>query len=188
MENLLIYILKYRYFILFPLSIVEGPIIAIVAGFLCRQDVLNFWMVYIILIVGDNIGDTMYYALGYWSNSPLAVKLMSWLGIKKERLEKVKTYFGNNPFKAITFSKLILGVGVAGLFLAGKSKIPYARFFTICLFTSFVQSLVYLVVGWFFGEFYLQINHYFNYFASISIVVVLAVVLFYIVRSKLKKL
>lgn len=188
MATLLIYILKYRYFILFPLSIIEGPIIAIVAGFLCRQGILNFLIVYCILIAGDIIGDSMYYALGYWSNSPFAMKLVNRMGIKKDRLEKVKFYFGSNPFKAITLSKLILGVGVAGLFLAGKSKISYARFFTICLIISFVQCLLYLIIGWFFGEFYLQINHYFNYIASMSIVVVLATVLFYTVRSKFKKL
>lgn len=182
------YILKYRYFILLPLSVIEGPIIAVVSGFLCRQGILNFLLVYCILIIGDTIGDSVYYALGYYSNSPFALKLISWLGIKKDRLEKVKFYFGNNPLKAITISKLILGVGVAGLFLAGKSKIPYSQFFTICLITSFIQCLAYLVTGWFFGEFYLQINHYFNYFASISIVLVLAGILFFTVRSKLKKL
>lgn len=188
MEHVLLLLIRYRYFILFPLAIVEGPVVTIIAGFLCSIGVFNPFLVYAIIIVADNIGDTLYYALGYWGRSGHLEKLSTWLGLTQQRLDRVKKYIGSNPYKTITLSKIILGVGVAGLFLAGKSKVPYLRFFKICLLTSIVQCAVYLGIGYFFGAFYQQISHYLDYVASISIVAAIGLILFFIIRSKLKKI
>lgn len=187
MEHVFYLIIRYRYVILFPLAIVEGPIITIISGFLCSTGFFRLYLVYPIVILGDNIGDFLYYSLGRWVSSDLLERFGKWIGITPKKMDGVKDYISINPNKTIGFSKIILGIGVAGLVLAGKSKVPFGRFFKICFLTSIAQSAVYLGAGWFFGTFYLQISHYLNYFASLSIVTALALALFFIIKSKIKK-
>jgi membrane protein DedA with SNARE-associated domain len=97
-------------------------------------------------------------------------------------------FFDSNPIKTISLSKITLGMGVVGIYLAGNARIPYKKFISICLITSMVQYIFYLGIGLLFGHAYIQINHYLNYFASLSIIIALAVILFISIRSMLKKI
>lgn len=188
MEYIIELLHNYRYYILFPLVIVEGPIVTVIAGFLCNAGIFNVFIVFPIIVLGDLIGDSIYYALGYWGSSGWLQKLTIRLGLTQKRQQRITLYIANNSFKTILLSKLILGIGVSGLFLAGKSRLPYGRFIKICLLTSLLQCSFYLAVGWFFGTFYQTISRYLDIVASISILIVLVFLLFYFIRSKTKKL
>ena len=62
-------ILAYKYLILFPLALVEGPVIAIVAGFLIRLGYLDLSAAYLIMCAGDFFPDTAYYYIGKLAHS-----------------------------------------------------------------------------------------------------------------------
>lgn len=185
MELILSLLTEYKYYLLFPLAIFEGPILAVITGFLCSTGFLNPFISYSIILAGDIVGDSLYYWLGRLGNAPRLQKLIKWLGLTPERLERVKGFIDTNPYKTISLSKIILGIGVAGLFLAGKSKLSYLRFFSICLLASSVICAGYFSLGVFFGKAAEQINQYLNYFASISIVTAIAVFIIFKIRSGL---
>ena len=187
MEHAFELLITYKYFILFPLAIVEGPLITVIAGFLCSIGLLNPFIAYFIIIVADIIGDSLFYALGRWGRSAFLERVSRWLGLTPRRLVRIKTYMGANSFKTLALSKVILGIGVAGLYLAGRSKIAYTRFFSVCALTSLVQCGAYLLIGWFFGAFYQKISQYLDYFASLAIVIGLAFFLFFVIKSKINK-
>lgn len=186
MDHAIQLLAHYVYLILFPLAVIEGPIITVIAGFLCNNGLMNPIYAYLTVIAGDMVGDSFYYALGRWSQSAFFQKISRKLGITTNKLERVKKYISANPYKSISLSKVVLGVGIAGLFLAGQSKIPFGKYLIVCAITAAVQSAVYLVIGYFFGAFYHQISHYLNYFAGLAIVVTLIILLFLFIRSKLK--
>lgn len=188
MDNIIYLLSHYKYLILFPLAIVEGPILAVIAGFLCTTGVLNPVLVFPIIVAGDLIGDSLCYALGRWGIPKPLRKLAKRWGFKRETLDRVKTYFDANPVKTISLSKITLGIGVAGIYMAGHARIPYNRFIRICLMTSALQYLVYLSIGILFGDAYIQISRYLNFFASITIVTALAVVVFLLIRRMLQKI
>ena len=50
--------------ILAPLSIIEGPIVTVIAAYLARQGLLVLWQVAICVIIGDLLGDLLYYSVG----------------------------------------------------------------------------------------------------------------------------
>jgi membrane-associated protein len=187
MEYLLQLLTQFRYFILFPLAIVEGPIITVIAGFLCSLGFLNPLFVFPIIISGDVIGDSIYYGLGRSGNPKFFQKISKWIGINPKKIDPVISFFNANPIRTISLSKIVLGIGVAGLFLAGQAKIPYKKFLLVCLLTSFVQCAVYLCIGLLFGKAYLEINRYLTDFASITIIVTLVSFVFFIIKSKMKK-
>lgn len=181
-------LLKYKYVILFPLAIVEGPILAVVAGFLCTGGYLNLFIVYPIIVLGDIVGDTISYLFGRWGVPAFLKKVVKGFRFSPENVQSVRAYFGSNPRRTIALSKIALGIGIAGIYLAGNVRIPYHRFIRICLITSALQYVVYLSIGLLFGSAYKQISNYLDFFAASAIVILVAIILFYFVKSYRKKL
>ena len=113
-------LLTYKYLILIPLSIVEGPILMIVCGPLIMLGVLNPLLVYLIIVFGDIVGDFAQYYIGYYGK-----RLLPYFKITEEKLEKTKTYFNENYKKAIIMSKDVYGIGITGLVAACAVHIPF---------------------------------------------------------------
>ncbi len=181
MEYLFLLLTKYGYFILFPIAIVEGPIITIIAGFLASLGLMNVFIVFAIVMAGDIVGDSGAYMIGRSGG-----RLFSrYFKKHSDKLDKAKKYFETHHNKAIVLSKLIHGIGITGLFAAGSLNIPYKRYITICFLTTAVQSLALLTIGILFGHAYVQLNKYLNYFSTITITAGL-IVIFVIAIKKLK--
>ena len=188
LDHLIALLTEYKYFILFPLAIVEGPILAVIAGFLCTMGLLNPLIVFPVIVLGDVIGDSCCYILGRFAGFSWFKKLDKLVTPDiLEKTERFRVFFLDHPVRSISLSKITLGIGVAGIFVAGRLKIPYRRFIAICLLASSVQYIVYLSVGFLFGNAYLQINHYLNYLASILILAAIAVLLFISVKKLIPK-
>ncbi len=188
LETIFFLLLKYKYLLLFPLAIVEGPILAVIAGFFCTEGYLNLFIVYPIIVLADVVGDTIVYTFGRWGIPNFLKIFLTRLGLKRENIKKARFYFDANPKRTISLSKVTLGIGIAGIYLAGNARIPYVRFIRICVVTSALQYVVYLGIGILFGSAYKQINHYLNFFAAFSIVAFLAVILFYVIITIRKKI
>ncbi|MDQ6842743.1 MAG: VTT domain-containing protein [Bacteroidota bacterium] len=159
-----------------------------IAGFLCTQDYLNLFITYPVIVLGDIIGDTICYMLGRWVTPISLRRIVKRLSPTPEDMNRVRLYFNSNPNKTISLSKVTLGIGFAGIYLAGNAKIPYKRFIKICLITSALQYVVYLTIGLLFGSAYKQISSYLDFFAAFAIVTLLSFILFYSVKSIRKKL
>jgi membrane-associated protein len=188
MENILNLLLQYRYFILFPLAIIEGPILAVISGFLCVRGFLNPWIVLPVIVFGDVIGDSICFAFGKWGVPEKIKKFIYWIGPDPARVQRVKWFIEMHPKTIIPLSKLTLGIGVVGIYLIGNSGVTYKKFFRVCLLTSLFQYIFYLGIGLLFGHAYAQINRYMNYAASLTIILFLVVVLFFIIHSIRRKL
>jgi membrane-associated protein len=188
LENILYLLLKYKYFVLFPLAIVEGPILAVIAGFLCMGNYLNLFITYPVIVFGDIIGDTLCYMLGRWGTPGFLKKIIKRFAPPPEKIVAVRAYFNANPNKTIALSKITLGIGIAGIYTAGNARIPYNTFIRICLITSALQFVVYMGIGMLFGSAYKQISHFLNFFAAFTIVTVLAVIVIYFIKSIIKKI
>jgi len=171
-------LLTYKYIILIPLAIIEGPIVAVVCGFLVTLKIFNPFLVYIVLVVGDIVGDGGIYYIGYSGK-----RFLHYFKITEEKLEKAKIYFQENHKKAIVMSKLAHGIGFTGLIAAGASHVPYKRYFKTCALISIVQSFIMLMIGILFGHAYVQIGKYLNYYAAGTSVIVLVVLLFVFIRK-----
>ncbi len=186
LKSIFYLLVHYKYFFIFPLAILEGPILAIITGLLVSSGHLNFILAYSIIVAGDVTGDSIYYLLGRYSDKPFINKMMKRLGLTQSRLNGAKNYAATNPFKIISLSKIILGAGIAGLFVAGRSQLPYSKFISCCVITSLAMTALYLFVGYFFGEAYNTIFHYLNGFAAFTIIAFIAIALVLFAKSKMR--
>lgn len=181
MESLVLLLTKYGYFILFPIAVVEGPIITVIAGFLVSLGIMNAFIVYAIIMAGDIVGDSGVYLIGRSGGALFS----RYFKKHAEKINKAKAYFEIHQHKAIIMSKIFHGIGVAGLFTAGMLRVPYKRYVTISFITTTVQSLILIAVGILFGHAYIQINKYLNYYAAATIITG-AIIIFIVAIKKLK--
>src|SRR3989344_4113421 len=175
-------LLTYKYLIMIPLAIIEGPIMSVICGFLTTLGVFNPLLIFIVMVAGDIIGDGIYYYIGYSGK-----KLLRYLKISEEKIEKAKIYFQENHKKAIAGSKIMWGVGTVGLVAAGALHVPYKRYFRTCALYSLTQSFVMILLGVFFGQSYVIIGKYLDYYTAGASIIALFVILFIFFQIYRKK-
>ena len=184
MAHILFLLTKYKYLILFPISIVEGPIITMTAGFLVSTKFFNPFIAYILVLLGDMVGDSGCYFIG--RGGGWLYKRFFKNKNKKEEAETAKTYFEKHRTKALVLSKVMHGIGISGLFTAGSLKIPYSKFFTVCTIVSILQSAVFLLIGIVFGSAYLQFGKYLGDFTMIVAIIAVVGIIIFLMRKKYK--
>ncbi len=172
MAGLIALLTTYKYAIIFPLGVFEGPIIAVLCGFLATQGLLAWYVAFPVLVMADALGDWAYYALGRYGY-PIIRKWGHYVGITPERIAQAREYFSNNHFKMVAASKLIHAGGVAGLIAAGTVRLPFLKFAVQCLFISLLQSGVFFILGVLFGHAYEKIAEYMDFYVAGTAVAVL---------------
>ncbi len=171
-------LLTYKYWIIIPLSVMEGPILTVVAGFLVTLSIFNPLVIYLVVVLGDVVGDGIAYCFGYFGK-----RFLHYFKISDEKIEKAKVYFHENHRKAIFFSKVVYGLGTTGLITAGILHVPYKKYFKTCILISAAQAIILLAIGMLFGKAYVVIGKYLDYYAAGASVIAFIILLFILIRK-----
>lgn len=146
-------ILQYGYLILIPLSVIEGPIIAVAGGALASLGYFNVFVLAIFFFVLDIAKDAFYYALGHWGGkTKLAHKLLAKVGVQQDHLKDVKRLWENHPGKTMFVGKLSYGIASSFVVLAGTVGMSLKKFFGWGAAVAISQYWTLLAVGYFFGN------------------------------------
>ncbi len=182
-------LIHYRYILLFPIMVVEGPIITIIAGFLVSLGSLDFPITYAVAVTADLAGDTLYYLVGRFGANRVVDRWGKYLAVSWEQIDKLKRHFERHVGRTLLMGKLTHGAGGLILLAAGVAEVPYLLFFWFNLLGTLPKSLVLLLVGYYFGHGYQSINRYLNEVALLTICLVMLgglAFLFYGVRRSKK--
>ncbi len=175
LPQVLPWLIQYRYLLLFPIVVAEGPIVTVIAGFLVSLGYLDFPLTYTVAVMADLLGDSLYYFIGRLGAKRVADGWGQVLGISWDQIEKLKRHFERHVGKTLLLGKLTQGAGGLILVAAGAAEVPYPAFLWFNLLATLPKSLVLLLVGFYFGHAYRSIGTYLNIAALITIgVVVLA--------------
>ena len=174
------WLLAYRYFILFPIMVAEGPLATMASGFLTSLSIFNPFIALPIIIAGDVAGDVIYYYIGYFAHSfKWALWLTRKMGFENHR-ERVIESFQNHGGKLLFFGKLTHALGMVFLVGAGYSKISLKKFIWYNTLGTIIKSSALLGVGYLAGAAYRTYHAYFEYGSFIiSIGSLILVGLFY---------
>lgn len=162
----------YGYAIIFPISILEGPMVATLAGFLVSIGSLNAIIVFLLLLLGDMLGDTLYYALGRFTRRGKVPRWLGFLGIADHNVHIFEHYFQKHDWKIILLGKT-QAVGSVILFSAGFAKMPYKKFMGYNIVGSIPKIILFEGIGFYFGEAYNRLSTYFDYAAVASLALAL---------------
>lgn len=146
-------ILQYRYWILVPLSFIEGPVVAFVAGTLASVGFFNLYFLAALFFVRDVGLDGVYYAIGHFGGrTDFAKRMMNKIGITTDHLEQVRVLWEKRPFWTMFIGKLSYGIASAFIVVAGTVKMPLRIFFKYGIIVAVLQYGVLLFAGYFLGE------------------------------------
>lgn len=146
-------ILQYRYWILIPLSLIEGPIVAFVAGTLASFGYFNIYFLAALFFVRDVGLDGVYYAIGHFGGrTTFAERMLAKIGITDDHLEKVRVLWERRPFTTMFFGKLSYGIASAFIVVAGMVKMPLKTFFKYGIVVAILEYGLLLFAGYFLGE------------------------------------
>lgn len=146
-------ILQYRYWILIPLSLIEGPIVAFVAGTLASFGYFNIYFLAALFFVRDVGLDGVYYAIGHFGGrTTFAERMLAKIGITDDHLEKVRVLWEKRPFTTMFLGKLSYGIASAFIVVAGMVKMPLKTFFKYGIVVAILEYGTLLFAGYFLGE------------------------------------
>lgn len=159
------WLIHYRYFVLFPIVVVEGPIVTVIAGFLSSLGYLNVFVAYGVVVLGDLAGDSIYYAAGRWGKEGFLKRWGRFIGITMERIKQLQEYFAKHKGKTLILGKLSYGVGAPVLVAAGVADVPYCEFVGFNFIATLPKCLVLLLIGYYGGQGFTKISRYLDYTA-----------------------
>ena len=188
LSQLLVLLKSYKYILIFPVAIFEGPIVSVISGFLVSLGFLNGIATYVVLVLGDLVGDSLYYAVGrYWGNSAWAKKVMRPLGYSENTEQIIENYFAKHKGKTLLLAKFSYGLGGASEVAAGIAKVNYYEFLMFSLLGTLPKSLILVLIGFYAGSSYVKISSYLNSIEFVTLAIVALLVIGYTVLNKLSK-
>lgn len=145
-------ILEYRYWILVPLSFIEGPVIAFIAGMLASVGYFNLYFLAGFFFIRDVGLDALYYAVGHFGNkTAFAARMLKKLGITPDHLKQVHDLWQRRPGPTMLIGKLSYGIASAFIVVAGMVRMPLPAFFFYASVVAVLQYGTLLFLGYFLG-------------------------------------
>ena len=178
------FFITYKYLAIFPIAVVEGPIITIISGFLVSRGRLELFPVLFVVFLGDVVSDLAYYFLGRGSRH--MTKLLKFFHISDEKIQRLEKQFESSPWKTMIVAKMSYGLGSIFMIASGASRMSLKKFIEYIASLNFVRSSVLLSIGYYFGRAALHMGPtYLKYYTFA--VIVLIPTSYYVYRKRFKR-
>ena len=144
--------------LLLPLSILEGPIVTVIAAWLARLGLMPLGMVYLVCVLGDVIGDLILYWVGRRGLRIVPPKWRVRMGIRRARLNRLARHFDQSGGRTLVTAKLTHSLGFAALAAAGAAKMPLVPFIGYNLAATLPKTALFVVIGYALGQAHAMID------------------------------
>jgi membrane protein DedA with SNARE-associated domain len=141
-----------------------------------------------VIVTADLAGDSIYYALGYFSRKNFIQKWWHLIGITPDKLKNLENHFEKHQFKTLIIGKITHAVGAIVLVAAGMAKVPYKKFILFNLLATIPKSLILILSGFYFGHAYKKLDRFLDYSVIIILFAAVSFILIYFLTKKLAKL
>ncbi len=170
---------QYKYWVIFPIALIEGPIITVISGFLVNLGVLQGFVAYCVLVVADVLGDTLYYFAGrYWKHSSWIKKIVKFFGYDENTEKYLEEHFRKHKFKTFLIGKFTHGIGGMIEIASGIAGIRFWEYLFISFITTLPKAFILFFIGYYAGTYYEKINDYLQNVAFFTVTIVVFFVLF----------
>jgi membrane-associated protein len=176
---------QYQYSILLPISFLEGPIITVIAGYLTSLHIMNGYIAFLIVVIGDVLSDIFWYEVGYFGKPRALKRWGPHFGFTEERVKLIEEKYKNHQGKLVIIGKLAQGINGVFFVTAALIGISFWKFVFYSTAATLVKSAGLFLVGYFLGQAYQQIGGYLN-LSSIVIPIVFVIIMMVVLGRRLK--
>ncbi len=177
---------SYRYLVLFPLVVIEGPVITIISGFLSSLGFLNLFLAFVVIVIADLVGDTIYYMIGRFGGRSSIKRWGHYLAVDDDDINKLDEKFSKNVGRTLFTGKITHLVGSIVLVTAGVVKVPYRKFILFNFLATIPKSFFLIIVGFYFGQVAISLSRYLNDATIVATILVLvSLVVYLLIRRRI---
>ncbi len=165
------------YLLLFAAMVIEGPVVTAAAAFAAALGFFNIYIIFVLSILGDLAGDFAYYAIGYFGRVAFVERYGHRIGLTTQRLERMEHLIKTHPKKTLAAIKLAPILPAPGLMMIGAVKMPFGRYTAMTILVTLPKSLLFMLLGFYFGRAYDRIAASLQsgaYFIVVGLALVLA--------------
>ncbi len=166
----------------------EGPIVSMLGGLLLRLGYISFIPLYLTVMMGDLVGDSIWYFVGYKYGHQFIKRFGKYVSVSETEVEKVTKIFHHHKNRILIFSKITNGLGLscAILLTAGMVRIRFWKFLILNSIGQLVWSGALIATGYFIGHLYTKVDTWLGR-AGIAMIVIILILLFINYKKYLRK-
>jgi len=152
------------------------------AGFNVSEGNLSLFWIIVFGVLGDMIGASIAYAIGYWGREELVERHGNKLHISKQRLDRAHRWFGRYGAPVILVSRCIPFARAAFPYAAGVARMGYARFAIFATLGSIIWITALGVLGNAVGSNWQNWRHNLEYVDYAGAALLVAAIAYLIIR------
>ena len=161
--------------LLAPFAVIEGPIVTVIAAYLARLGFMPLIGVYVVCVLGDLIGDALFYALGRFGPRILSDRWQSRLGMTQARKLALGDHFAEKGGRTLLFGKWTHTAGMPIMVASGMGHMNFLAYMGFNLIGTLPKTLLLVALGYYIGHAYVLIDTYIYRASLLLLVVILAV-------------
>ncbi len=183
-QQILEIITSWGYPLMLLLMIIEGPIVTLGAAFMASLGFFNVFMVLILSILGDVIGDIVLYYIGFFMKKGFLPKNRKFLKSDSEISQVIKNSFKNKGAQIIFFTKATTGLCYITFILAGMAKLDFKKFLFFSILGGIFWSGFIVGLGYYFGWIAEEIERYIEYSGWVIFFFAVLMITFIVIYKK----
>lgn len=150
---------SYAYLIMFLILLACGfgfpmpeDVVLITGGILSARGVVDFWITFLVTMIGVLAGDGIVFTIGYRFGPNIKQTKFFKKLINENREKKIKSWFDKYGDKVIFFARFAPGLRTPLFLTAGSYRVSYWKFFTLDGLAALISVPVWIYIGKIFGE------------------------------------
>ena len=173
--------------LLFPLAMLEGPIVTVLAAYLARLGHMDLVAIFLVVVVADLVGDALLYYVGRLSHGSMSPRWRARLGLDAGRQAALEEHFRHSGGRTLIIGKVTHSAGFLVLLAAGGARMPFGRFLLYNLIGTVPKCLFFMVIGYTLGAAYSSIDSWIARATILIGAVLLLGGLFWFVRRRSRR-
>lgn len=137
-----------------PLAVIEGPIVTVIAAWLAKSGYMGLWSVYVVCVIGDLVGDAMYYWIGRAGPALLPGRWLARLGMTEARKLALSSHFAAKGGRTLLFGKFTHSTGLPIMLASGAARMDFRAYMLWNLLGTLPKSAAFVALGWALGSAY----------------------------------
>lgn len=166
-----------------PMAVIEGPIVTVIAAYLAKLGYMTLLGVYLVCLLGDLVGDAMYYWIGRIGPALLPERWLVKLGMTEARSLALNGHFAEKGGRTLLLGKWTHSMGLPIMLASGAARMNFTAYMWYNLVGSIPKTALFVAVGWFLGSAYSAVDTWI-WRISLGLALVVAVVLLYLWHRK----
>ncbi len=160
-----------------------GTTLVTFVGYLASRGIIDVWDAIWFVAIGGIVGDALSYELGRRGKNFFSDESRFF---KTDLLVKGQNFFNRHGAKSVFFARFVGPLRPVVPFVAGLSRMDQKRFFIFNILGGIAAAIVYILIGYYFGQVWHTYRHVFRRFEPLLFIAIASVVVGFVWKKKIK--